>query len=70
MAISLNVVSQVGTLTISIIVSCQILVFINVTVAGRVLVRLASSFPCFIRSNTTLSNFATGNLDGHKKIFI
>ena len=70
MAISLNVVSQVVTLTISIIVSCQILVFINVTVAGRVLVRLASSFPCFIRSNTTLSNFATGNLDGHKKIFI
>ena len=70
MAISLNVVSQVGTLTISIIVSCQILVFINVTVAGRVLVRLASSFPFFIRSNTTLSNFATGNLDGHKKIFI
>ena len=70
MAISLNVVSQVVTLTISIIVSCQILVFINVTVAGRVLVRLASSFACFIRSNTTLSNFATGNLDGHKKIFI
>ena len=70
MAISLNVVSKVVTLTISIIVSCQILVFINVTVAGRVLVRLASSFPCFIRSNTTLSNFAKGNLDGHKKIFI